>query len=219
MRRKGSRLTANEAILNTVHDKLVFGRRVRVLSEALARQLPPNAKALDVGTGDGSIAALIMEQRPDVGIEGVEVFLRTKTRIPVTTFDGRQLPFSDNAFDCVMFVDVLHHTSDPTFLVREAARVASRAVLIKDHLLEGLLAGPTLRLMDWVGNRGHKVALPYNYLPRTRWNEIFKAADLRIDLWISRVGLYPLPAGWVFDRRLHFVARLIKDSIHRRGRR
>jgi len=211
-------LTAAEAILNAVHDRLVFGRRVRVLSEALAKQLPPNAKVLDVGTGDGSIAALIMEQRPDVAIEGVDVFLRAKTRIPVTTFDGRQLPFFNNAFDCVMFVDVLHHTSDPAFLVREAARVASHAVLIKDHLLEGLLAGPTLRLMDWVGNRGHKVALLYHYLPRARWNEIFEEADLRIDLWIHRLALYPLPAGWVFDRRLHFVARLIKHSIDRRGR-
>ena len=210
-------MTAAEAILNTVHDRLVFGRRVRVLSEALAKQLPPNAKVLDVGTGDGSIAALIMEQRPDVAIEGVDVFLRANRRIPVRTFDGRQLPFSDDAFDCVMFVDVLHHTSDPAFLVREAARVSSRAVLIKDHLLEGLVAGLTLRLMDWVGNRGHKVALPYNYLPRATWDEIFKEADLRVDLWIHRVGLYPLPASWVFDRRLHFVARLIKHSMRRRG--
>jgi hypothetical protein len=70
-----------------------------------------------------------------------------------------------------------------------------------------------------VGNRGHKVALPYNYLPRATWNEIFKAADLRIDLWTHRVGLYPLPAGWVFDRRLHFVARLITDCMHWRGTR
>jgi len=216
---KGSGLTAAEAILNSVHDKLVFGRRVRVLSKALANQLPPNAKVLDVGTGDGSIAALIMEQRSDIAIEGVDVFLRAKTRIPVTIFDGRQLPFADNAFDCVMFVDVLHHTSDPAFLVREAARVANRAVLIKDHLLEGLLARSTLRLMDWVGNRGHKVVLPYNYLPRARWDEIFKEADLTIDHWIHRVGLYPLPAGWAFDRRLHFVARLTKHSMHRRGKR
>jgi len=211
-------LTAAEAILNSVHDKLVFGRRVRVLSEALAKQLPPNAKVLDVGTGDGSIAALIMAQRSDVAIKGVDVFLRAKTRIPVTTFDGGQLPFSDNAFDAVMFVDVLHHTSDPAFLVREAARVASRAVLIKDHLLEGRLAEPTLRLMDWVGNRGHKVVLPYNYLPRARWDEIFEEADLGVDLWTQRLGLYPLPAGWVFDRRLHFVARLMKHPMHRRGR-
>ena len=66
-------------------------------------------------------------------------------------------------------------------------------------------------------NRGHKVVLPYNYLPRAGWDEIFKEADLTVDHWIHRVGLYPLLAGWVFDRRLHFVARLIKHSMQKRA--
>jgi hypothetical protein len=45
--------------------------------------------------------------------------------------------------------------------MREAARVANHSVVIKDHLLEGMFAGPTLHFMDWVGNRGHDV------VPRT----------------------------------------------------
>jgi SAM-dependent methyltransferase len=31
-------------------------------------------------------------------------------------------PFSEDSFDMVMFVDVLHHTSDPRVLLREAVR-------------------------------------------------------------------------------------------------
>jgi ubiquinone/menaquinone biosynthesis C-methylase UbiE len=50
-----------------------------------------------------------------------------------------------------MFVYVLHHTNDPEVLLREAQRVALKAVVLKDHTRNGLLAYTTLRFMDWVG--------------------------------------------------------------------
>src|SRR5262249_40440783 len=156
----------------------------------LAKILPVNATVLDVGTGDGSIAALIMGRRRDVSVQGVDVLLRPETRIPVKVFNGHHLPFDDSTFDCVMFVDVLHHTENPRSQVIEATRVAKHHVIIKDHLLDGLLAAPVLRLMDWVGNRGHGVALPYNYLPRCDWEQIFSDANLGIDVWIEGLGLY-----------------------------
>lgn len=201
-------LSTAKDLLNATHGKLVFGRRVRVLSDVLSTVLPKDAKILDVGTGDGSIAANIMKQRGDLAIEGVDVFQRPTTHVPVTVFDGNHLPFANRSFDCVLFVDVLHHTDDASVLVREGARVASGCVVIKDHLLQGLLAGPTLRLMDWVGNRGHDVVLPYNYLTRAKWDQIFGDAGLQIDAWHDNLGLYPDPASFLFDRKLHFVARL-----------
>jgi SAM-dependent methyltransferase len=203
-------LPSAKDVLNATHGKLVFGRRVRVLSDTLATILPKDARVLDVGTGDGSIAANIMKQRPDLAIEGVDVFRRPTTHIPVTVFDGHHLPFADSSFDCVLFVDVLHHTDDASVLVREAARVANNSVVIKDHLREGIFAGPTLRFMDWVGNRGHDVVLPYNYLRRSKWDQIFSSAGLQVDSWLGKLGLYPDPASWAFDRQLHFVARLKK---------
>ena len=197
-------------VLNATHGKLVFGRRVRVLSDVLATTIPKGARVLDVGTGDGSIAASIMKQRADLVIEGVDVFQRPTIHIPVAVFDGHHLPFGDRSFDCVLFVDVLHHTDDASVLVREAARVANDSVVIKDHLLEGMFAGPTLRFMDWVGNRGHDVILPYNYLTRSRWDQVFSGAGLQVHSWRGELGLYPNPASWLFDRQLHFVGRLTK---------
>jgi SAM-dependent methyltransferase len=107
-----------------------------------------------------------------------------------------------------MFVDVLHHTDDPEVLIAEAARVARRSIVIKDHTKDGLLAGRTLAFMDWVGNARHGVALPYNYWPRRRWQEMADRRGLRVERWIDRLGLYPWWARWVFERKLHFVARL-----------
>jgi SAM-dependent methyltransferase len=141
-------------------------------------------------------------------IHGVDVLVRKKTTIPVEPFDGHRLPFDDGSFDAVTFVDVLHHAVDPERLMVEASRVARRAVVIKDHLREGWLANATLRFMDRVGNCRHGVALPHNYWPRDFWQQAFQRRGLHVDYWTERMGLYPWPASWIFDRSLHFVARL-----------
>ena len=46
-----------------------------------------------------------------------------------------------------------HWPSDARILLREAARVSRRHIVIKDHLPEGLFAKATSQAMDWVGNR------------------------------------------------------------------
>ena len=163
-----------------LHGRLVFDRRTRILAARLAEMLPPKA----------------------------HVMVRPSARIPVRRFDGKTIPFGDDSFDVVMFVDVLHHTEDPEILLREARRVARQAVVLKDHTLEGVLAGPILRFMDWFGNAPHGVALPYNYWPEQRWHQAFAHNGLRLQVWLAKVGLYPIPASWIFDRSLHFIARL-----------
>jgi ubiquinone/menaquinone biosynthesis C-methylase UbiE len=203
-------VSSAKAILNTAHNSLVFQRRIRVLVGHLAAEIPRNARVLDVGTGDGSIAASIMRARKDIIIDGLDVMVRPSTKIPVARFDGTHIPAADESYDCVMMVDVLHHTLDPAALVREAARVSRHTVLIKDHLLTGLAAGPTLRLMDWIGNRGHDVALPCNYLAQGDWQRIFREIYLKVEHSIEKLNLYPVPLTWLFDRRLHAIWRLGK---------
>jgi 2-polyprenyl-3-methyl-5-hydroxy-6-metoxy-1,4-benzoquinol methylase len=46
----------------------------------------------------------------------------------------RVLSYTKASFDVVMFVDVLHHTKDPMVLLREARRVARRAIVVKRGL-------------------------------------------------------------------------------------
>jgi SAM-dependent methyltransferase len=118
------------------------------------------------------------------------------------------IPFETKSVDVVLFVDVLHHTTDPTILLREAKRVASDSVVIKDHTKDGLLAGQTLSFMDWVGNARHGVALPFNYWPEARWRGAFEDLSLYVAYWRKTLGLYPWSHTWLFDRSLHFIARL-----------
>lgn len=196
-------------MLGAVHDKLVFGRRVRTLAAAIAERLPEQARVLDVGCGSGDLAVLVMRLRPDVTIEGIDVLVRPHTAIPVHAYDGAHIPFPDHAFDAAMVVDVLHHTDDPEAVLAEIARIAPM-VIVKDHLRNGVGANLTLRFMDWVGNAAHGVRLPYNYLSRREWAGIWTRLGLGTEAFTTRLALYPRPFTWMFDRSLHFVTVLAR---------
>lgn len=194
-----------------LHEGYIKQRRVRALASVLAPLIPQDATVLDVGCGDGAIAAALIEQRPTLNIRGLEVSRRAETRIPVSLFDGRHLPFPDAGFDVVLFTDVLHHTSHAEELLREGRRVARDAVVVKDHCADGALARRTLRFMDRVGNARFDVALPHLYLTWTEWLRMFARLELMPASVQRRLGLYPPPLSWVFERSLHFVARLVRQ--------
>lgn len=195
-------------VMNNMHGKVVFQRRVKVLAQMIAGHIASGDKVLDVGCGDGTIAQAIAAEKPGTHIEGIDVFLRPEVKIPARTYDGLNIPFETDAFDYVIIVDVLHHTDDPQAVLTECARVARKGVVVKDHFRDGVAAGATLRFMDWVGNRGHDVRLPYNYLSRKEWKAMVSRLGLSIERLESPDDLYPFPFNLAFGRGLHFVMTL-----------
>lgn len=191
--------------LGRAHGHFVHSRRVHTLASRLAELAPRGHSVLDVGCGDGLVDALILDRRSDLSIRGVDVLVRPAAQIAVTPFDGRQLPFPDQSFDSVLFCDVLHHTDSPVAMLKEAVRVARQCVLIKDHVVQGWLARPTLRFMDFVGNAPHRVVLPYNYLTSGQWDAAFRECRLAPRVVERRLQLYPAWADIWFGRSLHFI--------------
>ena len=195
--------------IRKLHGQFVRRSRAEVLAQHLAELLPPEATSmLDVGCGDGLIDHEILARHPNLAIEGTDLFPRPEALIPVGAFDGLHLPYADKSFDVVIFIDVLHHAADAVFLLREAARVARRSVLIKDHFAEGPQARVTLRFMDLIGNAGYSFAWTASYWARGKWLQTFQELNLSVIETRNRLGLYPAPASWVFERSYQFVARL-----------
>jgi len=204
-------------MIGWLHGSVVSPRRSRVLVRHLASLLPQGASVLDVGCGDGRLAAGVTRERPDVSICGVDVLVRTKTAIPVARFDGSRIPLRDGAVDVVLLVDVLHHTDDAVRLLTEASRVARQLVIVKDHCAESTWDHATLRMMDWVGNARYGVSLPYSYFSRQEWVRAFRAGRLNEVHYDDELGLYPMPASAVFERTLHFMCALQPDARVRMG--
>lgn len=199
--------------LDTVHGGWVHGRRVQVLSRHLADMMPPNAEVVDVGCGDGQIGALVSQRREDVTVSGLDIAARPKSHIAVREFDGRSIPLADGGSDVVMLVDVLHHAEDPRALLAEAARVAKRAIVLKDVIPLGPLSDQTLRFMDWVGNARYGVPLPYLFWSQEQWRRAFFDLDLSVVATRRRLGLYPRPWNLLFEKRMHFVVRLERSAV------
>jgi ubiquinone/menaquinone biosynthesis C-methylase UbiE len=213
--KNGKQDSVTLSLIKHVHRRAVFNRRVRVLAESLAAEIPPGASVLDIGCGDGTIAELIKRHAPTISIRGIEFAPRPACRIECAAFDGITIPHPSQSFDVCLFVDVLHHVHNIEGLLSEACRVGRRFVLIKDHLAENKLDFKILQFMDWVGNRPHGVVLPYNYQSRAQWMQYFTNAALSIRDWQDVFALYPFPWSALFGRKLHFITLLEKTATGR----
>jgi SAM-dependent methyltransferase len=178
---------------------------------------PPDSDVLDVGCGDGQIGVLMQAERPDLTVSGIDIAVRDDTHIPVRTFDGSSIPYEDRSVDVVMLVDVLHHAEEPRRLLGEAARVARRAIVLKDVTPLGPLSDATLRFMDWVGNARHGVPLPYGFWSQGEWRSAFAGLGLSVEETRRRLGLYPFPANLLFEKRMHFIVRLTASAEPRQA--
>ena len=198
-------------LMGKVHGRAVHGRRIAALAGHIAAMISPGWRVLDIGCGDGQLDALLGKAVPRLEVQGVEILPRADCAIPCQGFDGVHLPFPDGSMDCCLLVDVLHHTSDPLPLMRDACRVSCEFTVIKDHLAENALDHATLRFMDWVGNRPHGVPLPYNYLSQAQWNRLYSELGLKLVRSDTELALYPFPFSALFERKLDFVSLLRKN--------
>lgn len=208
----GTRMSLLAPLFRRLHAP-VYASRLTGLTAALAPHLEPRDRLLDVGCGGGALAAALAAAVPGLKAEGAETHPRGGEPIPVTAYDGRRLPFEDNAFSVVTIADVLHHDPDPVAVLRECTRVASRLVIVKDHHPGGLLPRLTLAharisLMDWAANTGYGVKCLYDYPTATGWQQRLAEAGLQLppENETTALQLYPRPFRWVFTPGLQYLA-------------
>ena len=196
----------------TFHNKLVYSRRMARLTALISEVLGGSQTILDVGCGDGRIDSYLMRENKGIKITGIDVLVRADTYIDVIKYDGYHIPMEDNSVDTIMVIDVLHHVDDPQKLIKEMVRVTSGNIIIKDHIKTGFISYLKLRLMDYVGNAHYHVRMPFNYLTKAQWDAAFKENNLEVDVYKTDLNLYTGLFHILFDRKLHFIAKLNKKT-------
>jgi SAM-dependent methyltransferase len=189
-----------------VHEKVTLLNRISVLSSEFSQLVEKGSLVLDVGTGSGDIASIIAE-KSEATLTGIDVLVRGDTKIPVKEFDGKTMPFPDKSFDYVIFIDVLHHTSNVKELLSEASRIARKGIIIKDHNCNSSWQNRVLRFTDWFGNAQYNVHLEFNFKSRTFWKSRFKELGL-IETSYINPKLYPAFTRLVFWKDLDFISKL-----------
>jgi SAM-dependent methyltransferase len=193
------------------HHRRIQLPRARRVAAALAEVLADGSQVrslLDVGAGDGRIAAEVGRTLGAERIVGVEVKPREHADIEVVAYDGVTLPFADDSFDAVLLSDVLHHASDPRALLAEALRVARGAVAVKDHLRFGAWSNMLLLFMDSVGNAASEVEVTGRYFEPAEWVDMVGAAGGRVARLRWPLRIHDLPWRLVTRSALQFAARI-----------
>ena len=194
--------------LFALHRRAVTLPRARRITDALATLAGPAASLLDVGAGDGAIAAAVGERVGASRVAGVDVLVRPRTVIEVIPYDGRRLPFPDGAFEVVTISDVLHHCEAPSEVLAECLRVASRAVVVKDHFRFGAVSKALLLAMDVVGNAEAGVLVRGTYFSPAEWIDMVRAAEGRITALHWPLRIHDAPMRLVTRDELQFAARI-----------
>jgi len=108
-----------------------FSPKTKVLFKTL-RNLPVDAKVLDVGAGVGGLLQLMEWERNDLDTYGLDIgkpptFLSKGEFLRGTV---EYLPFEDETFDLVTCTHVLEHLHKPDIAVRELRRVCKKGGVV-----------------------------------------------------------------------------------------
>ena len=105
--------------------------RVQEKLAQIESNLHSGERILDVGSGNCILTHELRRQGYDVQPVDIKNQSFVEEIVPVA-YDGRILPFPQNSFDTGLLITVLHHTSDPTAVLREVRRVAQRIIVIEE---------------------------------------------------------------------------------------
>lgn len=189
----------------------------------VARHIEPGARVLDIGGGNGRRLmdlSLYVQDLDGTAIEIQKVNPPTPALpsmvVPkVSVFDGKHIPFDDDAFDVSMICYVLHHLKDAHArdLLIEACRVTSkRLILLED-------SRPQFSLPYHVRNWAHATEANLEYAARSSHfvqnfrHTMFKTHSQWIDLLesldaVERVECVPLDSISKYRHHTMFVAHL-----------
>jgi ubiquinone/menaquinone biosynthesis C-methylase UbiE len=159
--------------------------RENEIGDRIAPHLRAGDTLLDIGSGTGLISRWLAAEtgaRPTTA-DLVDYGNRVAGLPFIAMDDPVRVPAGDDSFDVVMMLFVLHHMDrweDQEKLLREAARVARRSVVLIEDT-------PTSRVdrvfnvaWDWVLNLRHGVPKPFTFRTVEGWRQVFARRGLTV---------------------------------------
>ncbi len=183
---------------------LLMQYRARQKADLVAQYVPAvdRPAILDLGAGEGYVGREVARR---VMADAVLADIRdmNRTELPLVVYDGKRLPLSDDSFDAVLLIYVLHHASDPDHVISEARRVCRGRIIIVESIRVNTLQHRILSTLDRAANhiRSTGAMNARKEAPHFRtfasWKETFLSMGLRVE--VAR------DLGGIIHRRAVFV--------------
>lgn len=151
--------------------------RATATVQHIASYIRPGETILDVGAGICDITLLLQQAGHPTTPLDIEDYSCTPAVRPVL-YNGTTMPFRDKSFDVATILTVLHHTPNPEQVLREAARVARRIIIIEDvytstpHKYATFFMDSLLNV-EFVGH-------PHTNRTDAAWHQTFKRLGLKV---------------------------------------
>lgn len=147
-------------------------------------------KILDLGCGSG-IIGMTFQDFFQAKVIGVDIKDNRIYPLPFKIINGKSLPFPENSFNIVLINYVLHHSGNPTTLLKEAKRVAKDRIVVYEDLPEGLLSRIICKIHGTSFDKIFKNQNQTSFKSEREWEKIFKKIGLNI-IFKRRINSLPV---------------------------
>lgn len=158
--------------------------------EVVKKILPSGETYLDIGylTGASTVAYGALEKfkevyRVDISAGALKEAAEKRIKTYLVDINYEQLPFPDNFFECIIFVDVIEHLIDPYNIMLEIKRVLKQG---------GILIIGTAN----VASLSNRIRILLGHMPRTSFDEGWNGGHL---LYFTPIDLRNLLKEYGFE--------------------
>lgn len=174
-------------------------RMLNHIWKRISKYISKSEKILDIGAGACNLEELLKDKIYDITPIDIQDLSFVDDIKPII-YNGSKIPFKNDSFDTSLILTVLHHTSNPDLILKEARRVSQKIIVMEDIYNNPLQKALTF-VMDNISNLEFG-GNPHSNRSDKEWKKTFKELNLElVEVRYDSFWLFFQSATYVLKRK------------------